>query len=276
MTPAAVPVVAPADVSRDLYIDLLKKSLTASLYEESGWVGTGSATSRWAKLLHRFLQRRRLAIVRTRAFDETQRREGRDWPLFGYTMAGHLRLDNLQHCVEDVLARGVPGDFIETGTWRGGSAIFMRALLRAHGVAGRTVWVADSFEGMPRPADAADGYDYSDIGYLAVSLPQVQRNFARFGLLDDQVKFLKGWFADTLPKAPVKQLAILRLDGDMYSSTMDALVNLYDKLSPGGYVIVDDYYSWPSCKRAVTEFLATRNATPEILPVDWTCAYWRV
>src|SRR5205814_6734396 len=153
----------------------------------------------------------------------------------GYTMVGHRRLENIQMCVEDVLRNQVPGDLIETGVWRGGASIFMRAVLKAYGVTDRKVWLADSFEGLPVPKDENDGQDLSQVDYLKVSVEQVQANFARFGLLDDQVKFLKGWFSDTLPNRPVERLAILRLDGDLYSSTMDALRALYDRVSRGGY-----------------------------------------
>ena len=158
-------------------------------------------------------------------------------------MVGRARLDNLEHCIRDVLERNVPGDFIETGVWRGGSTIFMRALLRE--VTDQVVWAADSFEGMPVPEHNSDGWDMSRIEQLKVSLDEGKSNFARFGLLDEQVRFLQGWFKDTLPTAPINKLAILRMDGDLYNSTMDALTNLYDKLSPGGYVIVDDYKCWP-------------------------------
>ncbi len=259
-----------------LYIELLKKTLTASLYDESAWVTAESSKNAFIKRLHRVLRRKSLLLVKTRPMDDAKRQVGQDWPLFGFTMAGHRRLDNVQFCVEDVLRRGVPGDLMETGVWRGGTTIFMRALLKAHDIEDRKVWAADSFEGLPKPKDALDGWDYSQIDFLTVSLEQVRSNFEKFDLLDEQVEFLKGWFCDTLPSAPVKKLAVLRLDGDMYSSTMDALQHLYHKVSAGGYVIVDDYYSWPACRRAVTEFLAQHSLQPEILQIDWTGAYWRV
>jgi O-methyltransferase len=270
------------------YLELLKKVLTASVYDESAWavVEPGRLTSplrplRFARdLLRRMfvatLRRRSLLLVRRNPFSPEGRAEGRDWPMFGYTMVGHKRLDNVQDCVETVLREGVRGDFIETGAWRGGTAIFMRALLKAHGVRDRKVWVADSFEGLPVPASREDGHDLSRVDHLKVSLEQVRANFARFGLLDGQVEFLKGWFKDTLPGAPVERLAILRLDGDLHSSTMDALRALHHKVQKGGFVIVDDYYSWESCRRAVTEFLAEKNLKPEIRPIDWTGAFWRV
>ena len=224
----------------------------------------------------RVLKRSDLLLVEKRAFDANARANGLDWPLFGYTMIGQKRLDNVHFCVMDALERGVPGDLMETGVWRGGSTIFMRAALRARGVTDRSVWVADSFEGLPAPKDDQDGADLSHVEHLAVSLEQVRANFARFDLLDDQVKFLKGWFCDTLPTAPIDKLAVLRLDGDLYSSTMDALVSLHPKVSPGGYVIVDDYGSWPACKRAVDDYIRDNNLKVEINPIDYAAVYWQV
>jgi O-methyltransferase len=277
MTAAQLP---SADTLAQDHIELLKAVLCASIYPESGWSSSAFApTGLVRRALDRVLSRAALRLVKLRPYDAAARHEGRDWPLFGYTMAGRLRLDNVEHCVRTVLRDGVPGDLMETGAWRGGMTIFMRALLKVLGDGQRCVWVADSFEGLPKPKDASDGWDYSDIGYLKVSLAEVQANFQRFGLLDDRVRFLKGWFADTLPKAPIERLAVLRLDGDMYSSTMDALVNLYHRVSPGGFVIVDDYHSWPACRRAVDEFRAANgvsDSTEPIETIDWTGAYWRV
>ena len=259
----------------DLYIDLMKKVLTASIYEESGWEITKSNNLLKSLLLAQ-LKKRALLLVKRRRFDNLRRKEGRDLPLFGYTMAGHLRLDNVQMCVEDVLTNQIPGDFIETGVWRGGTTIFMRALLKAYGITTRKVWVADLFQGLPIPKNKDDGWDLSQVEDLKVSLEQVKSHFAKFGLLDEQVEFLKGWFCDTLPNAKINHLAILRLDGDLYSSTMDALKSLYYRVSEGGYVIVDDYYSWPSCRSAVTDFLSMHSIEPEIKTIDWTGAYWKV
>jgi O-methyltransferase len=155
-------------------------------------------------------------------------------------MIGSLRLDNLQDCIESVVRDNVPGDLIETGVWRGGATILMRGVLAAYGIADRIVWVADSFAGLPPPNPQAYPADAGDIHWthreLAVSLKTVPESFARYGLLDDQVRFLVGWFRDTLPTAPIHRLAVARLDGDMYESTMDALVALYPKLSVGGYL----------------------------------------
>jgi O-methyltransferase len=269
------------------YLELLKKTLTASVYDESAWVEVDPETLNFgikSKYFHRIarhwttklLRKESILLVRKTPFSAAIREVGKDWPLMGYTLVGHRRLNNVQICVEDVLSRNVPGDLVETGVWRGGTVIFMRALLKAYGVSDRKVWAADSFEGLPVPKSAEDGADLSEVAYLKVSLDEVKSNFVRFGLLDDQVEFLKGWFRDTLPRAPIRAISVLRLDGDLYGSTMDSLQNLYGKVSKGGYVIVDDYYSWPSCRQAVTDFLAANSLKVEIIRVDWTGAYWQV
>jgi hypothetical protein len=192
-------------------------------------------------------------------------------------MIGLRRLDNLQQCIETVLADGVPGDLIETGVWRGGATIFMRGVLKAYGVTDRTVWAADSFVGLPAadlerfPED--QGWDKLDLP-LAVSLEAVQANFARYQLLDEQVHFLPGWFKDTLPAAPIAQLSVLRLDGDLYESTIDALTHLYPRLSSGGFAIIDDY-NLPSCRQAVDDYRAAHAIDDAIQEIDGWGVFWR-
>jgi O-methyltransferase len=273
-----------------MYIELLKKCLTASCYDESSWdiVDPVDSVKRSIfrpmqytrgiarRLMMEYFSKKNFGLIIRNPFDQAARDEGKDWPCFGYSMAGHKRLDNIQYCVEDVMANNVPGDFIETGVWRGGMVMMMAALLKLAGDTERKVWVADSFEGLPVPLSGTDGDDLSHVNHLKVSLEQVKANFARFDLLSDQVQFLKGWFCDTLPHAPIERLAILRLDGDLYSSTMDALKNLYHKVSPGGYVIVDDYNGWDSCRAAIADFLKEHDLNPEIKLIDWTGAYWKV
>jgi len=232
--------------SRELYLNLMKLSLTDLLYEGKP-------------------KRRKRRI------------KGKDWPRRGCTMIGLKRLNNLQTAIEHVLKHGVPGDLLEAGVWRGGATIFMRAVLKAYGDTSRKVWVADSFEGLPVPDAEKYPADEEHTLYkykiLNVSEDKVKMYFTRFGLLDDQVRFLKGWFKDTLPYAPIKQLAVLRLDGDYYESTMDILVNLYDKVSPGGWIIIDDYRV-PSCMKAVHHFRKAHRIGERVKRVDWSGAYW--
>jgi O-methyltransferase len=263
---------------QELYLDLLKRCLTGFLYPESSYqeVHPDHKLPATKRQLFRFLNKRGYKIFKTVPFDAKARELGKDWPSIGYSMVGLRRLDNLQFCVESVLNEGVPGDLLEAGVWRGGSCIFMRALLELRGITDRTVWVADSFQGLPAPSHEADrDYDLSGFTALAVSQADVEAAFEKFGLLDDQVKFLKGWFKDTLPSAPVSRLAVLRMDGDLYESTMDILSALYHKLSTGGFVIVDDYHVLPPCKQAVHDFRTQSGVTDPIQEIDGTGVFWK-
>lgn len=238
------------------YLDLMQACLTGSIYRDCSQAPFGSHT-----------------------YDSHLREHGLDWPIHAETMVGEKRLANLRALTEAVIGDNVPGDLIETGVWRGGACILMRAVLYAHNVSDRHVWVADSFEGLPRanetqyPADA--GSDFHTYRQLAVSLDEVRNNFRAYDLLDEQVRFLKGWFKDTLPTAPIARLALMRLDGDMYESTMDALTNLYPKLSHQGFVIIDDYHVVPACKAAVDDYCKRHGIQPNLVEIDGVGVYWR-
>ncbi len=267
----------PSASARKLYLDLLRDCLTFLLWEaDDGPLLELQPIRRPIETVAHLV--RRLA-VRIRPQSRSVREFGLDWPASALTMIGDIRLAHVQHCVEDALRRDVPGDLLEAGVWRGGVPIMMRAILRAYDVTDRVVWAADSFAGLPKPDPdkypADRGFDLSMWKSLAVPLPKVKENFARFGLLDDQVKFLEGWFRDTLPTAPIDALAVMRLDGDLYESTMDGLVHLYPKLSPGGFAIIDDYYNAPPCKQAVDDYRSTHGIEEEIVTVDWSGAYWQ-
>lgn len=258
---------------KDLYLELMKTSLLGSIYPELDCiVWPSSYPLRW--LLRKIVPAN---VLFSRRVLPNER--GHSWPSHAYTMVGPQRLDNIRFCIEDVIGQGVPGDFIETGVWRGGAAIYARAVMKVNGAADRTVWVADSFEGLPKPNAAKYPADTGDrhflIPELAISLEQVQANFRAFNLLDDQVQFLKGWFKDSLSKAPIKKLAVARLDGDLYESTMDALVNLYPKLSVGGYLIVDDYNAVPACKKAIHDYRDAHGIKDPLQEIDLAGVFWK-
>jgi O-methyltransferase len=144
----------------------------------------------------------------------------------------------------------------------------------------RCVWPADSFAGLPRPdpanykADKGIGlHRFADI--LGVSEADVRANFECYGLLDDRVRFLRGWFKDTLPDAPIDRIAVLRLDGDLYESTIQALDALYPRLSPGGFCIIDDYGNSKACRQAVTDYRAKHRISAEIVDIDGWGVLWR-
>src|SRR5215470_16372239 len=247
---------------RELYLDLMKKCLTRYVCEETlkpyevpAW---GGPVKRWLKRrLVEALRARGIETFERAPFDREARALGRDSPMEAETMIGLRRLDNLQECVTTVIREGIPGDLVETGVWR-----------------------ADSFQGLPAPNVTAYPADSAAWWHnrkdLAVSLEAVKQNFARYGMLDSQVEFLEGWFKDTLPTAPIDRCAVIRLDGDMYESTMDSLKNLYPKLSPGGFVIVDDYgLVEDTCRRAVHDFRDAHSIHEPIIDIDGWGVYWR-
>ncbi|HTA27909.1 MAG TPA: TylF/MycF/NovP-related O-methyltransferase [Bacteroidia bacterium] len=265
------------------YIELLKKVLSdyhrlsmpeyRPLYKEPG------VKIKLLQLLDKILRTRNFAVCSINKIDEEMRMNGTGRPVYADTMVGMKRLNNVEFCIKEVIKNNIAGDFIELGVWRGGSVILMRALLKELNSTDRTVWVADSFAGLPPPdvlkypADRGD--KLSQFSELAISEEQVKHNFEKYGLLDDKVKFLKGWFKDTLTSAGIDKLAVLRLDGDMYESTMDGLVNLYPKLSIGGYIIIDDWGAIPACRKAVEDYRKQQNINEEIIEIDWTGVFWK-
>lgn len=202
-----------ADVSK-MYIDLMKKVLTDYHRMELGeykHINTDEKTWKTNALLaiDKVVGTRGYSVMKRVEFERQQREEGRDWPAYADTMIGMKRLDNLEFCIREVVKNDIPGDVIETGVWRGGSTIFMKAVLRALGQDVRKVWVADSFEGLPKPNAEkydADKFDeHYKIQELAISVDTVKYNFQKYDLLDDNVMFLKGWFKDTLPRNQINR-----------------------------------------------------------------------
>lgn len=272
--------VATGPTSTDRYLDLLKRCLTRYDFDED--LDPIVPRRRWKRRLwgemSKLLERRRIVAYRKRKFEGWIREEGRDWPTRAETMIGLRRLENVEECIQTVVAEDIPGDVLEAGVWRGGAGILMRAVLAVLGDTERTVWMADSFQGLPKPrpehpADAQD--EHWSQPFLAVSVEEVKRNFTRYKMLDDRVRFLEGWFSDTLPNAPIERLAVLRIDGDMYGSTMDVLESLYPKVSVGGFVIVDDYGEIPQCRAAVEDFRSEHKISEPLQRIDGSGVFWR-
>lgn len=210
-----------------------------------------------------------------RPFDDHLRKIGGDWPVLAHTLVGMGSLQNIQTLLEDIIKNKIPGDYVETGVWRGGSCIFANAVLKAWGE-NRSIYACDSFEGWPKPKEdeyPVDNDVKSDIWmneFLSVPLEIVKENFRNYDLLTDNVKFVKGFFTDTLPNLDVEKIALLRLDGDMYVSTIVALENLYPKLSVGGYVIIDDYGvdNLENAYRACEDYREFHDIDDEIFIID--------
>jgi len=228
---------------KELYLELLKKSLLDIIYEEE----TDSILN------------------------------GTCWPKRAFTMIGHKRLNNVQYCVEDVIKNNVDGDLIETGVWRGGTVIFMQGILKAYGITNKKIFVADSFQGVPVPSDKYpidSNSKLHSVDLLKVSVEQVKNNFKKYELLDENVIFLEGWFKDTLANDLIRKIAVLRLDGDLYESTWDSLTMLYSKVVKNGYIIIDDY-SWVNCRTAVENFRRQNNIQDLINVIDSWGVYWK-
>src|SRR5579875_3846571 len=195
---------------RSLYLDLLRRNLTRYGMHER-------MPSQWSlrrRLLFKTVNTITPMLRGMNGSDQSKRELRLDWPAEAETMIGMQRLTSLQHCVETVLTEDIPGDLIECGVWRGGACILMRAVLAAYGDETRRVWLADSFQGVPRSdpanykADKGIRADFA-AGILGVSEAEVRANFERYGLLDDQVRFLPGWFKDTLRDAPIDRIDVL-------------------------------------------------------------------
>ena len=241
---------------RDLYLDLLIKTLANTIYGDPS-----------------------INPINSGPFQPKLRAIGYDWPALAHTMVGVQRLQNVRELAQRALDENIPGDFIEAGIWRGGCCILMRGVLQANGIADRKVYAADSFAGLPQPnpeAYPADrDFDLSIHKELAVSLDAVKDNFARYGLLDDQLVFVEGLFGDTLPKLDAGPFCLIRLDGDYYQSTYVSLEALYPKLSPGGFIIVDDFNYLQPTREAVNDYRSRMEITAPMHQVDWSASWWR-
>ena len=276
---------------KSLYLNLLKNSLTdynnidnpyANAIPPQFWWKKSGLKNLRNKWIVNILRRSKMFVLKSDNYSLEERRlrrtNGVDWPLMqAQTMVGLRRLQNIQELLEDVIEKHIEGDVVETGVWRGGASIFMRAILKVNNINDKIVWLCDSFEGLPKPepdkypADSGDKHYTYD--FLSVSQKTVEDNFIKYELLDEQVRFVKGYFEDTLWDIPAEKFCLLRLDGDMYSSTIISLEALYPRLSQGGYVVIDDFGLAP-CAEAVNDFRKANNINSKIIDVDGSGAYW--
>jgi O-methyltransferase len=196
-----------------------------------------------------------------------------------YSLVGASGLEATFDAASEIVKNRIPGDFVECGVARGGCAALM-ATVAAKASPARRMWLFDSFEGLPSPTSADYGQNLRSTGKHIRPLvrgsclgtkEQVEALlFSRFGFARDSIVLMQGWFQDTLPvsRERIGQIALLRIDGDWYESTMCCLDHLYDSVAPGGSIIIDDYGVCFGCKRAVHEFFAKRNILPRLIPDD--------
>jgi hypothetical protein len=265
---------------RRRYLDLLKRSLVNLLYPEH-------------ELRLSFLLKGEYSkdpVTRGRALRDIRNSQAKEYAklihdkhygyptIYAHTLVGLRRLNNLEYCARRIFADKIPGDFFEAGVCQGGAMIFLRALQVAFNQEQRLTWGADSFRGLPAPETEQDtGLDFTEsrFPWLAISEDTVRQHFQNYDLLSDQVKFVPGWFEDSLTGLQTGALSLLRLDADLYKSTREVLHNLYDSVSPGGYIVVDDYGSFKPCRQAIDEFRRERNITDPLRWIDWTGVFWR-
>jgi hypothetical protein len=241
------------------YLKLIEMAVTGSLTDEAGRCNGFARGCPLAELL---------------PYNATLRQEGNDWPPFGHTMVGHARLQNIRDALFDIALKGVPGDFAELGVWRGGSCIFAKAIINTTPeLEGRKVHVFDAFETLP---PNAYGENYK---FLATREDTVRHNFAKYGVLDDNVMFYKGLFNNTVPQfyrdslSTSLQISVLRIDGNYYDSYQDALYYLYGLVPVGGWVIFDDYYSHPDVQAAWADFSSAQGVAATVTRIDVHGAY---
>jgi O-methyltransferase len=173
--------------------------------------------------------------------------------------------------------KNIKGCVVECGTWKGGMVAGIATLLKNQD---RTYYLYDSFEGLP-PAKEIDGIDaleWQKDTESAFYLDNCTADeiFAKKAMELSGVKksvITKGWFSDTLPNFSKEGIAILRMDGDWYDSTMDCLNNLYRYIVPGGIIIIDDYYTWEGCSKAIHDFISKNNYPVRVHQFMDTVAY---
>jgi O-methyltransferase len=197
------------------------------------------------------------------------------------TMLQPRILDNIEYCIWECQKNNIDGDFVETGVWKGGAVILAYNLYKKLGQK-RKVYAYDSFEGLPRPNPNKYPIDEGDIHWsiseLSISLEEVKSNFEIFSPIDESVIFVKGWFRDTIPLNTIEKISILRLDGDMYESTIDVLDYLYPKLSIGGFCIIDDF-AHKGANSAVMDYREKHGISDKIHTIDpsgdsYPSSYW--
>jgi predicted O-methyltransferase YrrM len=199
-----------------------------------------------------------------------------------YTMTSMSRMYALHQAVRHVLDRGVPGDLVECGVWRGGSSMVMAKALAAAGDADRRLYLYDTYEGMSEPTDrdrdpggrsAEDllrTHDKDDPIWAEASLEEVRHNLSTCGLDPDRVEFVKGKVEDTIPATLPSKIALLRLDTDWYESTRHELEHMFPLLVPGGVLIIDDYGHWQGARTAVDEYFAEHRPDMLLNRIDYT------
>ncbi len=205
----------------------------------------------------------KIDILADREFLEIYRR------VFPFTLTTIENAYALFNSVRHLVRHEIPGDFVECGVWRGGSAMTMALALASIGETDRTIRLYDTFDKFPEPT-AEDGYAAVPwwVDYFVTSADQVREAMLSTGYPPDRIELIEGRVEDTLPEAPEAPCAMVRLDTDYYSSTLCELEYLYPLLSPGGVLIIDDYGLFAGSRRATHEYFETHDVRMMLHRID--------
>ena len=267
--------------TKELYLRLLIRTLTRFELEDYSLVEpiryyNENLRVKFVKLINQIIHTFGIEIGLVRRTTNVDRENGLDWPINAETMIGVKRLNSLHSILDKIRVENIQGDLMECGVWRGGAVIFMAAYCKTYEI-NKTVYVADSFEGLPKPDSKYSddkGDTYFKYDYLEVGEDQVQKNFEKYELMGPNIKFIKGFFEESLKNTNVQKLSLLRLDGDMYSSTWHSLVEMYPKVVEGGFIIIDDYYL-KGAKAALKDYFLQNGINCELISVDSQSVYFR-
>jgi len=194
------------------------------------------------------------------------------------TMTSIERQYALWQAVRHIARRGIEGDVVECGVWRGGSVMLAAMTLLEERDTDRTLWLYDTFEGMTPPSDAdvqemsgrkaADVLAEDELFRCVAARDIVEKNIASTGY--PHVRIVEGDILQTIPANVPERIALLRLDTDWYATTRHELEHLYPRLVKGGVLIIDDYGYWRGARQATDEYFAAIDDAPLLHRIDYT------
>jgi predicted O-methyltransferase YrrM len=187
-----------------------------------------------------------------------------------YTLCTRSRLENLARLADRLNQRTIPGDFVECGTYKGGSAALLSQFLGSE----RHLWLYDSFQGMP-PTSSQDGPDAAVwVGDCVAAITDVEEVLGKVGAPQPRCHIQAGWFQETFQQDLPQQVALLHCDADWYESVLLVLETFYDRIPLGGCIVLDDFGYWEGCREAFYDFCSRRGEKPLLERLDSTQAYW--
>ena len=258
---------------RSRWGQLLQRIKSGVSYRASVFAATISFYSLYCRnLIGYYLQN--VSLYRPSSFLNSFRMMRLVYRVRGYTAVFVPRLVALYKLSEEINQRSVPGDIVECGVYNGGSAAIMASLCQKSPV-NRNVWLFDSFEGLPKPTDKDGNEALAYEGWCHGDLSKVKEVLRKLRIPESRVHIVKGWFQDTFPNVEIPEIAILHIDADWYESVKLCLEKFYDRVLPGGYIVLDDYGDWEGCRIATDEFLQKRALDVRLVQVDYTGFYFQ-